>query len=205
MTDAATAVRVLVADDDEEARSLLVNMLASLGHEIVAEVGSGREAVTAAQTHAPDVVLLDVHMPGGSGIEAAKEIAAAVPTMAVVLFTGDHSLTLSAEEILETAAITLIAKPTPKKALDNALRLAVARTRALDSARREASDAKQALEDRKTIERAKGFLMRRTGTSEQEAYRILQRTSQDSSRRMVDVAMDVLKSEPGLQPSPPRR
>ena len=58
---------------------------------------------------------------------------------------------------------------------------------------------KGALENRKTIERAKGILMRRTGSSEQEAYRILQRTSQDRSVPMVEIARAVLASEPGLQ------
>ena len=53
-----------------------------------------------------------------------------------------------------------------------------------------------ALEDRKTIERAKGILMRRTGSSEQEAYRILQRTSQDRSVAMIEIAKQVLASEP---------
>ena len=56
---------------------------------------------------------------------------------------------------------------------------------------------KQMLEDRKIIERAKGILMRRTGCSEPEAYRILQRSSQDRSKRMVDIAKAVLDAEPG--------
>jgi response regulator NasT len=66
-------------------------------------------------------------------------------------------------------------------------------------ARLAADAARGALENRKTIERAKGILMRRTGSSEQEAYRILQRTSQDRSVPMVEIARAVLASEPGLQ------
>lgn len=54
----------------------------------------------------------------------------------------------------------------------------------------------KALEDRKTIERAKGILMRRTGGSEDDAYRILQRTSQDRAVPMVEIAKQVLASEP---------
>src|SRR3954462_15086195 len=67
------------------------------------------------------------------------------------------------------------------------------------NARKDAEAAKQALENRKTIERAKGILMRSTGSSEQEAYRILQRTSQDRSVPMVEIAKAVLASEPGFQ------
>ena len=87
----------------------------------------------------------------------------------------------------------------PVQVMDSTIRLAAHRTRELCVARAELAEAKQQLENRKTIERAKGILMRRTGLSEQEAYRILQRTSQDRSVPMVDVAREVLESEPGRQ------
>jgi response regulator NasT len=204
MSDIAASVRVLVADDDADARALLVEALRSLGHTVVADVGSGRDAVEQSRALGPDAVLLDVHMPDVNGIDAATQIAAQLPATAVVLFTGDQTISLSDEQIVGTSAISMLSKPTPPKTLDSALRLAVARTRALKSAEREASDAKAQLENRKTIERAKGILMRRTGSSEQEAYRILQRTSQDRSVPMIEIAKAVLESEPGYQPSPPR-
>src|SRR5438067_1884873 len=127
MTEPAASVRVLVADDDGDGRALLVKTLSSLGHEVVAEVESGREAVALAQVHAPDVVVLDVHMPGVSGIEAAKQIATASPGTAVLLVTGDDTLRLSELDVLETAAISILPKGTRRKMLDSALRLAVAR------------------------------------------------------------------------------
>ena len=73
------------------------------------------------------------------------------------------------------------------------------RARELLAARQEAKDAKQQPEARKLIERAKGILMRRTGSSEQEAYRIMQRSSQDRSVPMVDIAKAVIDSEPGMK------
>jgi two-component system, response regulator PdtaR len=205
MPDTAAPVRIVVAEDDDNARALLVDVLGSLGHAVVAQVSGGIDAVTQARAHRPDAVLLDVHMPDESGVEAAKEIAAELPGTAVVLFTGDHALSLSDEDVSATSAISMLAKPTPPNMLDSTLRLAVARARALHAAKQEAVDAKQQLENRKTIERAKGILMRRTGSSEQEAYRILQRTSQDRSVSMVDIARAVLESEPGYVPSVPRR
>jgi AmiR/NasT family two-component response regulator len=191
-------IRVLIAEDDDNARSLLVELLATLGHTVVSEVATGREAYESARDVVPDVVLLDVHMPDGSGIEAAEQITSAHPTTAVVLFSGDPSVTLSDEQVVTTSAVAFLPKPTPPKILDSTIRLAVARARALKSARSDASAARQQLENRKTIERAKGILMRRTGGSEQEAYRILQRTSQDRSVPMVEIARAVLASEPGL-------
>ena len=199
MSDVPSTIRVLVAEDNALERSTLVDLLNALGHMVVAEVASGAEAIERAQQLTPDAVLLDVHMPGASGVQAAEQIAAALPGTAVVLITGDLSLTLSASDVLRSTAVALLAKPTPPTTLDATLRMAVLRARELLAAKREATHAKEQLEARKLIERAKGILMRRTGSSEQEAYRIMQRSSQDRSVRMVDIARAVIDSEPGAK------
>lgn len=206
MPDSETSTRVLIAEDDTDARQLLVELLGALGHSVVGHVGTGREAVATAAAVKPDVVLLDVHMPDGSGIEAAEQIAEQVPGTAVVLFSGDHSLALSDREVDTTRAIAYLPKPTPPNVLDATLRMAVARARSLQKAQQEAIEAKNKLEERKIIERAKGILMRRTGSSEQEAYSILRRTSQDRSVPMLEIAKAVLESEPGYRaPAQPRQ
>ena len=197
MTQPASSIRVLVAEDDENARSLLVDLLRELGHEVVAEAGTGEQAIVSARAARPDVVLLDVHMPGRSGIEAAEAIAREVDEAAVVLLTGDSTLSLSDRDADATAAIAFLAKPASPRVIDSTVRLAARRARDLVKARRDASDARRDLENRKVIERAKGILMRRTGSSEQEAYRILQRTSQDRGEPMVDIARAVIESERG--------
>ena len=192
----ARPLRVLLAEDDENARSLVTDLLRSFGHDVVAAVATGRAAIEQARLTMPDVVLLDVHMPDGSGIDAATEIARAAPEMAVVLFTGDPAVTLGADEVTGTAALAFLAKPVSPAALDSSVRLAASRAGELTTARRDAAGARDELEKRKVIERAKGMLMRRTGSTEQEAYRILQRTSQDRAVPMVEIARAVLASEP---------
>lgn len=199
MSELSSTLRVLVAEDNALERSTLVDLLAVLGHVVVAEVENGTEAIAKAQQFTPDAVLLDMHMPGASGVQAAEEIAQALPWTAVVLITGDLSLTLSTADVLRSTAVALLAKPTPPTTLDATLRMAVTRARELIEAKREAAEARQQLEARKLIERAKGILMRRTGTSEAEAYRIMQRSSQDRSVRMVDIAQAVINSEPGMR------
>ena len=149
------SIRVLIAEDDDNARALLVELLNTMGHVVVAEVSGGREAIERAKDVVPDVVLLDVHMPDGSGIEAAEQIAAQVPGVAVVLFSGDESLVLSEREVTATSAIAFLPKPTPPRVLDSTLRLAVSRAREFAVAKKDAQAARGALENRKTIERAK--------------------------------------------------
>jgi response regulator NasT len=199
-TGTSAPIRVLIAEDDVNARSLLVDLMTALGHVVVGEVGSGTDAAARARDVQPDVVLLDVHMPDGSGIQAAEEITGALPGVAVVLFSGDPTVTLTERDIAATSAIAFLPKPAPPRVLDSTIRLAVSRARELTAARNDATSARQQLENRKLIERAKGILMRRTGSSEQEAYRMLQRTSQDRSVPMVEIAQTVIDTEPGAVP-----
>src|SRR3954464_9015409 len=114
----SNSIRILIAEDDDNARALLVELLNTMGHVVVAEVSGGREAIERAKDVVPDVVLLDVHMPDGSGIEAAEKITAHVAGVAVVLFSGDESVQLSEREVTATAAIAFLPKPTPPRLLD---------------------------------------------------------------------------------------
>jgi response regulator NasT len=195
--DVSTKLRILIAEDDAGAREMLTEVLTTLGHDVVAAVASGVDAASRVRDLRPDAVLLDVHMPDGSGIEAAEVITRTTPGIAVILFSGDENITLSDKEAVTTGAVAFLPKPTPPKMLDSTIRLAVMRAAALRSAKKDATEAKAALEARKIIERAKGILMRRTACSEAEAYRILQRSSQDRSKPMVEIAKAVLDSEPG--------
>jgi AmiR/NasT family two-component response regulator len=199
--DISTRLRLLLAEDDIAARETLTEVLQALGYDIVAAVSSGVEAADRAREMKPDAVLLDVHMPDGSGIEAAEVISRTLPGIAVILFSGDDNVSLSDKEAVTTGALAFLPKPVPPKMLDSTIRLAVTRSAALRTAKKDATEAKAALEARKIVERAKGILMRRTGCSEPEAYRILQRSSQDRSKPMVEIAKAVLDSEPGAEPS----
>ncbi len=192
MPESGPAIRILIAEDDDNARALLVELLNTMGHVVVAEVNGGREAIERAKDVVPDVVLLDVHMPDGSGIEAAEQIAAQVPGVAVVLFSGDESIQLSEREIAATSAIAFLPKPTPPRVLDSTLRLAVSRAREFSVAKKDALAARGALENRKTIERAKGILMAKEGLSEEEAFARLRKASQIAGKPIRVIAEALL-------------
>jgi DNA-binding NarL/FixJ family response regulator len=82
------SVSVLLADDHVATRTGVRSILEAAGMVVVADVGSGSEAVAAALQHRPDVCLLDVKMPDG-GIAAAAEIAEHLPDVAIVMLAAD--------------------------------------------------------------------------------------------------------------------
>ena len=89
---AAMTIRVLLADDDALMRAGLAVVLDTADDiEVVGEAGDGLQAVERCRTLIPDVVLMDVRMPGIDGIEATRRVAAAgVPTKVLVLTTFRH-------------------------------------------------------------------------------------------------------------------
>ena len=102
-------MRVLIADDEPLARERLRDLLsAQPGVELVAEAGDGREALHACAQHHPDLVLLDIAMPGIDGLETARHLAAFEPRPAVVFCTAYDAHALSA---FEAAAIDYLVKP----------------------------------------------------------------------------------------------
>ena len=80
-------VRVLLVDDHDLFRTGLRTLLEEQGVEIVGEAANGDDAVMLVEEHAPDVVLMDLEMPGKGGIEATREIAAVAPLTRVVVLT----------------------------------------------------------------------------------------------------------------------
>ncbi len=102
-------MKVVIADDEPLARERLRTLLASEpGLEVVAEAENGLDALQACAEHRPDLVLLDISMPGVNGLEAARHLAAFDPRPAVVFCTAYDDHALSA---FEAAAIDYLMKP----------------------------------------------------------------------------------------------
>ncbi len=96
---AARPLRLLVVDDHEVVRQGLASLLARReAFQVVAEAGTVAEALEMARKYEPNIVIMDVRLPDGSGIEACREIRAEFPTMKVVILTSypDEEAVLSA-------------------------------------------------------------------------------------------------------------
>jgi response regulator NasT len=191
-------LRIVVADDEPDMRDYFRKILPRLGHQVVAAAETGRELVELCRTAGPDLVITDIKMPDLDGIDAATEIYQQRP-VPVVLVSAYHDPELIARAEADHILGYLV-KPIKQSDLEPAIALAMKRFEQFEALRQEAADLRQALEDRKIIERAKGLLMRKAGLDEQEAFRRLQKVAMDSNRRMIEVAHMVLTADDVFQP-----
>jgi response regulator NasT len=185
-------MKVLIAEDDPVIALGLAERVRSLGHEPIGPAPDGRRAVELARESDPDVYLFDVGLPGIDGLDAAALLADDGRSRPVVIVTGSEDPATIARSVAGGAGAYLT-KPVDTRELAAALELAAARHVELQAAR-------QALADRKAIERAKGLLMTALGLDEQEAFRRLQRTARERNLKLADVAQRVVEQSHLLSP-----
>jgi DNA-binding NarL/FixJ family response regulator len=112
-------IRVLVADDDQLLRAGLVVILRTAPDlEVVAEAGDGIEAVRLCRHHVPDVVLMDVRMPGIDGIEATRRLVAAQPDTRILILTTFHDEDYVYGALRAGASGFLLKRTSPERLLD---------------------------------------------------------------------------------------
>ncbi len=182
--------RILIADDESLIRLDLREMLTQLGYEIVAEAGDGRSAMELARRLRPDLVIMDIKMPGVDGITAAEDLTR--EKIAPVVLLTAYSDQALVEQAKEAGVVGYVVKPFRQAELMPVIELSLARFDEFQSLERELGDLKEALEARKLVERAKGVLMEVHGLREAEAFHRIRKTSMDTRKSMREVAEAIL-------------
>jgi len=113
-------VRILVVDDEPDIRDILEKALSMSGH-IVTTAEDGVTAIAQCQSFKPDVVLLDVMMPNGSGLETLQRIHEIDPSAKVIMVSGMHDLQV-AKEAMRLGAVDYLTKPFDLRELDSFIR-----------------------------------------------------------------------------------
>jgi response regulator NasT len=190
------SLRIAIADDETDMREYFQKILPVLGHTVVSAAGTGKELVEHCRQHQPDLVITDIKMPDMDGIDAAIEIYRqhAIP---VILVSAYHDPKLI-ERAEADHILAYLVKPIKQADLEPAIGLAMRRFAQFQSLRKEAADLRQALADRKVIERAKGILMKRASLDEHDAFRRLQKLASEKNRKLVDIATLIVTADEAL-------
>jgi response regulator NasT len=189
--------RVVIAEDEAIIRLDLKEILEAEGYEVVGETGRGDEAVDLVARHQPDIVILDIKMPGIDGIEAARRISAE-HRVAVLILTAFSQRNLI-EEARDAGVAAYLVKPFQSGELVPAIAVATARFeeyRAIeDEHTRLAEDVpthEDKLKTRQLVDHAKAVLMDSFGMAEDVAFSFIQRTAMDRRARMQAVAQEII-------------
>jgi response regulator NasT len=184
---------IVIAEDEAIIRLDLREMLEEEGYSVVGEAGRGDQAVELVRNLKPDVVILDVKMPGMDGIEAAKRISG--EAICAVLMLTAFSQREVVEQARDAGALAYLVKPFQKTDLVPAIELAIARFAETKALAAEVSELTERLEVRKLIDRAKGMLIDAHGMKESEAFSFIQRSAMAKRASMRSIAESVLKGE----------
>jgi response regulator NasT len=191
---------VLIAEDDPVVALGLEERVRSLGHEPIGPVFDGQDAVVEAQATVPDVYLFDVEMPKLDGLEAAAQLAQLGLRRPVVIVTGVDDPGLI-ERAIATGVGAYLTKPIDSRELEAAIGVSAARHDELVALEAEVQRGRQALDDRKVVERAKGLLMSALQLSEPEAFRRIQLAARERNLRLVEVAQRIVDEEAVFAPA----
>jgi response regulator NasT len=164
--------------------------LAELGYLVVGEAGDGQSAVNMARELGPDVVVMDIKMPGMDGIEAARVLTQ--ERIAPVVLLTAYSQKDLIERAKEAGVVGYLVKPFRETDLAPAIELALARFAEFRALQAEVGNLQEALETRKKVEKAKGILMEKQGMSEAEAFRKIQKMSMNTRKPMKEVAEAII-------------
>lgn len=184
-------LRLVLADDESIIRMDLREILEHAGYEIAGEASDGADALALLERVKPDVAILDVKMPGLTGLAVARE-ASARRLCAVILLTayGDASLI---QEAKEAGVFVYLVKPFKEPELLAAVEMAVTRFQEVRTLEGEVGSLQEQIETRKRVDRAKGYLMDQFKMKESDAFRFLQKQAMDQRKPLKEIAQAVLE------------
>ncbi len=183
---------ILVLDENNLRSSIIEAGLREAGHGRVHIVTQMQGLVRRIAEIEPDVIVIDLSNPNRDQLEHLLQMSRAV-RKPVAMFV-DQSDRDMMEQAIDAGVSAYVVDGLRQDRVKPILDMAIARFNAYSRLRAELEDTRQALEDRKTIDRAKALLMKKRGMSEDEAHHLLRRSAMQQCRRMGEVARALLAS-----------
>lgn len=187
--------RILVADDDRLILATLVGGLSQAGYE-VRQAQDGVEAVRLVLEWQPDLALLDVRMPGLSGVEAARQIRTEMelPLVFLSAYSDDEFVRTAMDE----GAFAYLVKPLDIVQILPTVAAALRRGEEMKGLKDANFNLNRALQGDRSVSIAVGLLMERKRLTEQDAFEALRHHARSTRRRLPDVAQELVEASSRL-------
>ena len=190
-------LRILIVDQNAKRASILEEALREAGHDDVVLLRDVHNLLRRIVDIDPAVILIDLENPNRDVLEQMFMVSRSVPRP-VAMFV-DQSDAATIEQAIDAGVATYIVDGLRKERIKSILDTTVSRFNAFKRLRDELHLAKQALEERKVIDRAKGLLMNDKKLSEADAYELLRKTAMNEGLRVADVAQHLITSAKRLR------
>ncbi|MEP4031587.1 ANTAR domain-containing protein [Roseibium polysiphoniae] len=184
------SLSILVIDDNKIRASIIEQGLRDAGHDKVIVVDQMDGLLRKITTIEPDVIVIDLENPNRDQLEHIFQVTRAVQRP-IAMFV-DKSESGSIEAAVDAGVSAYVVDGLKKERVKPILDMAISRFRAYSRLNRELEEARTELAERKTIDRAKGIIMKSKGISEDEAYRLLRKTAMNQSRKIIEVAQGLV-------------
>jgi response regulator NasT len=183
-------LHILVIDADRIRASIIEDGLRSAGHDRVTVIDDMTRLMRRVVEVDPDVIVIDLENPNRDVLEHMFQVSRAAKRP-VAMFV-DRSDVGSIEAAIDAGVSAYVVDGLKKERIKPILDTAISRFNVFDRLRRELEEAKGKLAERRSIDRAKGILMRTRGMSEDAAYTLLRRTAMNQGRRMAEIAESLI-------------
>lgn len=183
-------LNILLIDDDPERAAVLEQGLVEAGYTRVMSIRPTDNLAGRIQALEPDVVLIDLENPDRDTLENMFHVSRQV-SRPIAMFV-DQSGSDMIHAAIEAGVSAYVVDGMKKERVRPVIDLAISRFNAVDQLRRERDEARQSLQDRKVVDRAKGLLMDRKGFTEAEAYDTLRKAAMQQNKKISEIAESVI-------------
>lgn len=180
--------KILIADDEALMLKDLGELLQEMGYLVAAKARDGDEALRLFVESRPDVCILDIEMPGKSGLQVAREISGRCPVILLTAYSEPELIS----EARQVGVMAYLTKPFRQNEISPAIELAVSQFLKVSDLAEQVSNLKTQLDARKVVEKAKGLLMEKHRMSETQAYQHIQKLSMKKNISMKRVAEAII-------------
>jgi response regulator NasT len=192
-------IRLMLAEDDTAVAKGFSIILGDAGYDVAGIAHDGFEAVEMAREIRPDVIVMDIKMPGQDGLAAAKEInsdpgKAIIPVIIVTAYAEKHLVTRAKD----SGILGYLVKPVNVDDLVPAIEIAHSTANRINALDGVVNNLAEELESRKLIEKAKGILMRHLSIEEADAMEMMQQESKRQRVKMHNLAVAIIESYKNL-------
>jgi response regulator NasT len=186
----STQIRTIVVDEQPQRRDQLAAALSAVGCLVVAAASLEDDLLPLIEREDPDVIIMDMAAPGRDALESLAYVQSRLPRPIIMFSQDDDSATI--RRAVQAGVSAYVVDGLQAKRVRPIVEAAIARFEKFRSLEQELVKTREQLAERKTVERAKGLIMRQRGVSEEEGYQARRKLAMRSNRRLAEVAESII-------------